>query len=168
MGGGPSFPIDAKSWSITGRQHGTHCNLLTRTLTQPLRDTDLDTGGQWGEGKVDEALASSGDQTACIQAVEGVPGPAPPPTRDLPWPPQLSPPDHPHSQAAPSGLGRSRPRGLGGPMWELSPEGSQCSHGDLHRASQSGLPSRPLHLLLAPPNYSRNGTKARGGQANQP
>lgn len=48
MGGGPSFPIDAKSWSITGRQHGTHCNLLTRTLTQPLRDTDLDTGGQGG------------------------------------------------------------------------------------------------------------------------
>lgn len=48
MGGGPLFPIDAKSWSITGRQHGTHCNLLTRTLTQPLRDTDLDTGGQEG------------------------------------------------------------------------------------------------------------------------
>lgn len=65
MGGGPLFPIDVKSWSITGRQHGTRCNLLTRTLTQPLRDTDLDTGGQWGGGgKVDEALASSEDQTA--------------------------------------------------------------------------------------------------------
>lgn len=57
------FPIDAKSWSIPGRQHGTRCNLLTRALTQPLRDTDLDTREQWG-CKVDEALASSGDQTA--------------------------------------------------------------------------------------------------------